>query len=88
MNIELDYGRIAVVNVLMPHPRLPLVAISGIDNQVSIYGPSSDRNRVDAENLVGEYETIKKRNERDAGRRMPMPTVLVRRMPLLSLVSV
>lgn len=62
----------------MPHPRLPLLAISGIDNQVSIYGPSSDRNRVDAENLVGDYDTIKGRNERGEGRRMAMPTVLVR----------
>jgi len=55
-----------VVNVLQPHPRLPLIAISGIDSTVKIFGPSpspSDSSPATASNLVGEYETIKNRNE-------------------------
>ncbi|GAA6061858.1 hypothetical protein JCM10212_001291 [Sporobolomyces blumeae] len=56
------HGDSSVVNVLAPHPRLPLLAVSGIDPTVGIYGPSMDLERVRRENKVGEFETIKRRN--------------------------
>ena len=30
-----------VVNALEPHPTLPFLAVSGLDNSVKIFGPSS-----------------------------------------------
>ncbi|GAA5879003.1 hypothetical protein JCM16303_001263 [Sporobolomyces ruberrimus] len=57
-------GDSSVVNVLQPHPRLPFLAVSGIDQTVKIFGPTSNNSRDRSSNLVSEYETIKARNER------------------------
>ncbi|BGP50055.1 hypothetical protein JCM10450v2_005963 [Rhodotorula kratochvilovae] len=51
-----------VVNVMQPHPRLPLVAISGIDETPKLFGPTSDAAAAARANLVGEAERIKRRN--------------------------
>ncbi|GAA5906649.1 uncharacterized protein JCM6883_004543 [Sporobolomyces salmoneus] len=55
-------GDDSVVNVLQPHPRLPLLAVSGIDSSIKIFGPSPSSQPVNTTNLVSEYETIKRRN--------------------------
>lgn len=31
-----------VVNVLEPHPNLPILATSGLDNNIKIWGPTGD----------------------------------------------
>ncbi|GAA5823881.1 hypothetical protein JCM3770_000202 [Rhodotorula araucariae] len=51
-----------VVNVMQPHPRLPLVAISGIDETPKLFGPTSDAAAAQRANLVAEAERIKRRN--------------------------
>ncbi|GAA5956139.1 hypothetical protein JCM3765_005463 [Sporobolomyces pararoseus] len=65
-------GDSSVVNVLQPHPRLPLIAISGIDSTIKIFGPgpttttSNDDDESLSEslgNLVKDFEQIKKRNQ-------------------------
>jgi len=56
----------AVVNVLQPHPRLPLVAISGIDPTVKIFGPTT--NLEQRGNLVEKAEDIIARNRSQEGR--------------------
>ncbi|GAA5874469.1 hypothetical protein JCM8547_007370 [Rhodosporidiobolus lusitaniae] len=63
-------GDSSVVNVLQPHPRLPLLAISGIDSEVKLFGPSTDKSKTAVENLVkaGKKEEIVRRNERGEGR--------------------
>ncbi|KAL8277263.1 hypothetical protein RQP46_010332 [Phenoliferia psychrophenolica] len=55
-------GDESVVNVLQPHPRLPLVAISGIDNTIKIFGPVSGPSS-SSSNLIANAATIIRRNE-------------------------
>ncbi|KAK4705864.1 hypothetical protein P7C70_g323, partial [Phenoliferia sp. Uapishka_3] len=54
-------GDESVVNVLQPHPRLPFVALSGIDNTIKIFGPTTTQSL--SSNLVSESETIIRRNK-------------------------
>ncbi|GAA5893872.1 hypothetical protein JCM6882_003116 [Rhodosporidiobolus microsporus] len=61
-------GDSSVVNVLQPHPRLPLLAISGIDAEVKLFGPTSDRSLAEESNLVEQKEEIMGRNARGEGR--------------------
>ncbi|ORY73852.1 WD40-repeat-containing domain protein [Leucosporidium creatinivorum] len=56
----------SVVNVLQSHPRLPLIAISGIDPTVKIFGPTSDLE--ERGNLVEKAEEIIARNRSEEGR--------------------
>ncbi|KPV71705.1 uncharacterized protein RHOBADRAFT_56528 [Rhodotorula graminis WP1] len=51
-----------VVNVMQPHPRLPLVAISGIDSTPKLFGPTTDAAAASRANLVRDVERIKRRN--------------------------
>ncbi|GAA5915681.1 hypothetical protein JCM8208_006415 [Rhodotorula glutinis] len=51
-----------VVNVMQPHPRLPLVAISGIDSTPKLFGPTTDAEAAARVNLVRDVERIKRRN--------------------------
>jgi hypothetical protein len=62
----IDSPFLAVVNVLQPHPRLPLVAISGIDPTVKIFGPTTDLEH--RGNLVEKAEGIIARNRSQEGR--------------------
>lgn len=57
-----------VVNVLNPHPKLPIVAISGIDEVVKLFGPTSDPEVAAESNMADQFETIKARNARGEGR--------------------
>ncbi|GAA5934275.1 uncharacterized protein JCM15063_004525 [Sporobolomyces koalae] len=53
----------SVVNVVQPHPRLPILAVSGIDSTVKLFGPTNPAaDRKEYGNLVDEFETIKSRN--------------------------
>ncbi|TNY21267.1 WD repeat-containing protein [Rhodotorula diobovata] len=51
-----------VVNVMQPHPRLPLVAISGIDSTPKLFGPTTDAEAAERANLVRDVERIRRRN--------------------------
>ncbi|KAI5480734.1 WD repeat protein [Pseudohyphozyma bogoriensis] len=53
-------GDDSVVNCMQPHPRLPILAISGIDTTVKIFGPTSETEKQN--NLITEADTIKRRN--------------------------
>ncbi|BGP56941.1 hypothetical protein JCM8202v2_004577 [Rhodotorula sphaerocarpa] len=61
-------GDSSVVNVLNPHPKLPIVAISGIDEVVKLFGPTSDPEVAAESNMADQFETIKARNARGEGR--------------------
>ncbi|GAA5847928.1 hypothetical protein JCM9279_003494 [Rhodotorula babjevae] len=64
-----------VVNVMQPHPHLPLVAISGIDSTPKLFGPTTDADAAARANLVRDAERIKRRNasgETDSRSRMRM----------------
>lgn len=62
-----------VVNVLQPHPRLPFLAISGIDSTIKLFGPLSSELNTSLSgiksskrflgNVVEDFEEIKKRNQ-------------------------
>ncbi|GAA6033844.1 hypothetical protein JCM8097_000367 [Rhodosporidiobolus ruineniae] len=60
-------GDESVVNVLQPHPRLPLLAISGIEETVKLFGPTSDADAAKKRNKVGEKDVIAERNRRGEG---------------------
>ncbi|GJN92924.1 hypothetical protein Rhopal_005967-T1 [Rhodotorula paludigena] len=67
-----------VVNVMQPHPRLPLVAISGIEETVKLFGPTTDTAAADRANLVRDVERIRRRNlsgETNANSRMGMGSI-------------
>jgi hypothetical protein len=57
-----------VVNVLQPHPRLPILAISGIDETVKLFGPTTDTTASEKQNKVGQKAEIMARNARGEGR--------------------
>ncbi|GAA6014413.1 hypothetical protein JCM10207_005452 [Rhodosporidiobolus poonsookiae] len=59
-------GDSSVVNVLQPHPRLPILAVSGIDSEVKLFGPTSDKKASTKANLVGDKERIAARNRSGA----------------------
>lgn len=52
---------------MTPHPRLPIVAVSGIDEVVKLFGATSDSEVYERSNLAKDYETIKQRNARGEG---------------------
>lgn len=63
---------------MQPHPRLPLVAISGIDPTPKIYGPTTDQDAAVRANLVRDVERIKRRNasgETDSQSRLNMNSI-------------
>ncbi|GAA5977776.1 hypothetical protein JCM10908_005092 [Rhodotorula pacifica] len=62
--VGIFHGDNSVVNVMTPHPKLPIVAVSGIDEVVKLFGPTSDPELIERSNLAEEYETIKQRNAR------------------------
>lgn len=57
----------AVVNVLQPHPRLPLLAISGIDPTVRLFGPTTSD--LEKGNLLDKADEIIQRNKSGQSRR-------------------
>ncbi|BGP01869.1 hypothetical protein JCM10021v2_005577 [Rhodotorula toruloides] len=57
-------GDDSVVNVMTPSPTLPIVAISGIEETVKLFGPASDLAAAEKANLAKDYERIKARNAR------------------------
>ncbi|GAA5976376.1 hypothetical protein JCM11641_005993 [Rhodosporidiobolus odoratus] len=61
-------GDSSVVNVLQPHPRLPILAISGIDETVKLFGPTTDKTASEKQNKVGQKAEIMARNARGEGR--------------------
>jgi WD40 repeat protein len=63
--VAIYHGDDNVVNVLQPHPYLPLLAISGIDPTVKIFGPVS--NPLKSGNLVTTKNDIIERNKARAG---------------------
>lgn len=70
-----------VVNVMQPHPRLPLVAISGIDSTPKLFGPTTDAEAAERANLVRDVERIRRRNasgETDRRSRLGMGGITVR----------
>ncbi|BGP18284.1 hypothetical protein JCM10213v2_006344 [Rhodosporidiobolus nylandii] len=72
-------GDSSVCNVLQPHPRQPLLAISGIDETVKIFGPTTEERTSREENLVGQKDEIIARNRRGEGRNpvgLSMPSIL------------
>ncbi|GAA5997776.1 hypothetical protein JCM5350_003053 [Sporobolomyces pararoseus] len=66
-------GDSSVVNVLQPHPRLPFLAISGIDSTIKLFGPLSSELNTSLSgiksskrflgNVVEDFEEIQKRNQ-------------------------
>ncbi|GAA5951028.1 hypothetical protein JCM21900_004134 [Sporobolomyces salmonicolor] len=59
-------GDSSVVNVMAPHPRLPLLAISGIDETVRLFGPTTEASAAEKANLIRDAEAITERNRRGA----------------------
>lgn len=59
-----DNAPLQVVNVMTPSPTLPVVAISGIEETVKLFGPTSDLAAAEKANLAKDYERIKARNAR------------------------
>ncbi|BGP26286.1 WD repeat protein [Rhodotorula toruloides] len=57
-------GDDSVVNVMTPSPTLPIVAISGIEETVKLFGPTADLAAAVKANLAKDYERIKARNAR------------------------
>ncbi|GAA5862665.1 hypothetical protein JCM1840_002630 [Sporobolomyces johnsonii] len=57
-------GDSSVVNVMAPHPRLPLLAISGIDETVRLFGPTTEVAAIEKANLIRDAEAITERNRR------------------------
>lgn len=49
---------------MTPSPTLPIVAVSGIEETVKLFGPTSDLAAAEKANLAKDYETIKARNAR------------------------
>lgn len=70
-------GDDSVVNVLQPHPYLPLLAISGIDPTVKIFGPVANGRQ--SSNLVTDRQTIIDRNKARAGQEGDGEMLTVRR---------
>ncbi|KAK4050220.1 hypothetical protein OIO90_005202, partial [Microbotryomycetes sp. JL221] len=68
--IAIYEGDSNVVNVLQSHPHLPLVAISGIDNTVKLFGPTCSQNH--QQNLIKNKDLILNSNDRlqERSRRM------------------
>ncbi|GAA5825498.1 hypothetical protein JCM11251_007011 [Rhodosporidiobolus azoricus] len=60
-------GDSSVVNVVQPHPRFPLLAVSGIDSEVKIFGPTANRELAAKTNLLEQKEEIMGRNARGEG---------------------
>ena len=60
-------GDSSVVNVMITHPRLPVLACSGIDNSVKIFAPTSSDEKVfsslgDRDQIVEQNATRTRRN--------------------------
>lgn len=53
---------------MTPHPKLPIVAVSGIDEVVKLFGATSDPEIIESSNLAKDYDAIKRRNARGEGR--------------------
>ncbi|KWU42875.1 WD40 repeat-like protein [Rhodotorula sp. JG-1b] len=66
--IGIFHGDESVVNVMTPHPKLPIVAVSGIDEVVKLFGATSDPEIIESSNLAKDYDAIKRRNARGEGR--------------------
>lgn len=60
-------GDTNIVNVLQPHPDLPLIAISGIDTSLKIFGPTNDFTK--RCNLIEKVQEITAKNLKRGGRR-------------------
>jgi WD repeat-containing protein 42A len=60
-----------VVNVLEPHPHLPILATSGLDNDVRLWMPTTDQ-----PNPMGELKRVMRTNKRERDMDRNMPTVI------------
>lgn len=63
--LNILYGDGSVVNVIVPHPSLPVLAMSGIDDTVKVFGTaSSDRSNEASKSRMSHRRVIVKRNLR------------------------